>query len=78
MQDLEIINRQNARAEEEHAEGLVKSGKFVVTKYTGLNYYGFEAFDNEADRNQAALKWVNQSPGHRTRLLNPARQAVAA
>lgn len=78
MQDLDVICRQNARAEEEHAEKLVKQGKYVVTKYTGLNYHGFEAFDDEGPRNKAALDWVNSSPGHRTRLFNPTRQAVAA
>lgn len=76
MQDLDVINRLNARAEEEHATKLVKEGKFVVVKYTGLNYYGYEAFDNERDRNAAASAWNNQGAGHRTKLLQP--QAVAA
>ena len=75
MQDLDVINRQNARAEEEFAGKLVKEGKFVLIKYNGLNYYGYESFDNERDRNAAASDWT-KGIGHRVKLLQP--EPVAA
>lgn len=71
MQDLDVIQANNAKAEEEHATKLVDQGKFVLVKYTGLNYYGFESFDSEAPRNQAAIEWGRQSPTNRVRLLSP-------
>lgn len=71
MQDLEVIHRQNARAVEEHAAKEAKAGKFVLTKYTGLNFHSYEAFNDERSRNEAAVNWTNASPGNRAGHLNP-------
>lgn len=71
MQDLEIINRQNAKAVEEHAIKTRDHGKWGVAKYTGLNFHSYADFDNEADRNAAAAQWNNSTLGGRTKLINP-------
>lgn len=73
MQDLEIINRQNAKAVEAHAAKEAAAGKYVLTKYSGLNFVDYEAFDTERDRNAAAIEWTNSSPGNRSGHLNPAK-----
>ena len=78
MQDLDVIIRQNARAEEEFANKEAAAGKWVVARYTGLNYHSYKSFDNERDRNAAAIEWNNDGIGRRTRLINPAAEAVAA
>lgn len=72
MQDLEVIQRLNAKAVEEHAIKTRDAGKWGVAKYTGLNFHSYEEFDNEADRNAAAAAWNNAGAhGGRTKLINP-------
>lgn len=71
MQDLDVIIRQNAKAVEAHASKEAAAGKYVLTKYTGLNFHSYSAFDNERDRNEAAVDWVNSAPGNRSGHLNP-------
>jgi hypothetical protein len=71
MQDLEVINRQNAKATEEHVIKSRDAGKWGLAKYTGLNFHSWAEFDNEADRNQAAIDWTNASPGNRVGHHNP-------
>lgn len=71
MQDLDVIHRQNARAVEEHAAKEAKAGKYVLLQYTGLNFHNYQAFENERDRNEAAVLWTNASPGNRSGHLNP-------
>lgn len=71
MQDLNVIIRQNAKAVEEFAAKEARAGKYVVARYTGLNFHSYEAFDNERDRNAAAIKWKNESNGHTVQHLNP-------
>jgi hypothetical protein len=76
MQDLDVINRVNAKAVEEHAAKEAKAGKFVLLKFTGLNFLDYVAFDTERERNNAAIEWVNAAPGHRSGHLNPPAAAV--
>lgn len=71
MQDLDVIHRQNAKAVEAHAAKEAAAGKYVLTKYTGLNFHSYSAHDTEAERNQAAIDWTNSSPGNRAGHLNP-------
>lgn len=71
MQDLNVITKLNAKAVEEHTLKSRDAGKFGVAKYTGLNFFSYEDFDNEADRNAAAAAWNNGGAGHRTTLHNP-------
>lgn len=71
MHDLEIINRQNARAAEQHALKTRAAGKWGLAKYAGLNFESWADFDTEAERNQAATEWVNAVPGNRTALHDP-------
>jgi hypothetical protein len=78
MQDLDVIIRQNAKAVQAHAAKEAQAGKHVLVKYTGLNFYDYEAFDNERDRNYAATQWTKQSPGHRAEHLNPPKVAAVA
>lgn len=71
MQDLDVINRQNAKATEEHAIKSRDAGKFGLAKYTGLNFHSWADFDTEAERNQAAIEWNNTAPGNRSGHYNP-------
>jgi len=71
MQDLDVIQRNNAKAIEEASAKAVKEGKFVVNKFTGLHFIDYEAFDNEAERNNAAIEWANSGPGKRSEIKNP-------
>ena len=73
MQDLEIINRQNAKATEEHAIRSRADNKFGLAKYSGLNFHSWADFDTEAERNKAAVDWTNAAPGNRTALFNPSK-----
>lgn len=72
MNDIDQIARHNAKAVEQGAAQAAAQGKFVVLKYSGLNFIDFLAFDTEGERNKAALDWANASPGNRTALLQPA------
>lgn len=76
MQDLSVITRLNAQAVEQHSLKTRDAGKFGLAKYTGLNFQSWADFDNEAERNAAAIAWNNAGPGHRTTLHNP-EKAVA-
>lgn len=76
MQDLHVINRQNAKAVEAHAIKTRDAGKWGLAKYTGLNFFAWADFDNEADRNAAATQWNNQGAGHRTSLFNPEKASA--
>lgn len=71
MQDLEIIERLNSKAVEEHALKTRDAGKWGLAKYTGLHFQEWAEFDTEAERNLAATDWVNAAPTHRTQLHNP-------
>lgn len=71
MQDLDIINRQNAKATEEHAIKSRDAGKYGLAKYSGLNFHSWADFDTEADRNAAAIAWNNAAPGNRVGHYNP-------
>lgn len=75
MQDLDVITRNNAKAVEEHALKTRDAGKYGVAKYTGLNFFSYEDFDTEAERNTAAIAWNNDGPGHLTTLHNPTTNA---
>lgn len=76
MQDLNVITKLNSQAVQAHALKTRDAGKFGLAKYTGLNFQSWADFDNEAERNAAAIAWNNAGPGHRTTLHNP-EQAVA-
>lgn len=78
MQDLEIINRNNSKAVEEHAAKEAQAGKFVLLKFSGLNFVDYTAFDSEGERNAAAIAWTNAAPGHRSGHLNPTAAKEAA
>ena len=71
MNDLQQIEKHNADAVARAATKAVVAGKFVVLKYSGLNFIDYEAFDAEGPRNEAATKWTNESPGNRTELRQP-------
>lgn len=71
MQALEIIHRQNEQAVRDAVPAEVAKGKFVVAKFSGLNFVGYESFDNERDRNAAAIAHTNAAPGNRTELHSP-------
>jgi hypothetical protein len=73
MQDLNAITKLNAKAVEEHSIKTRDAGKFGLAKYSGLNFHSWADFDNEADRNAAAIDWTNAGPGRRTRMHNPER-----
>lgn len=73
MQDLNVITKLNAKAVEEHTLKSRDAGKFGVAKYTGLNFFSYDDFENEAERNAAAIAWTNAGPGNRTTLHNPER-----
>ena len=75
MHDIEVIVRNNAKAVEEHALKTRNAGKWGVAKYIGLNFYSYEEFDTEVERNAAACKWTNEAPGRRTALINPVTEA---
>lgn len=72
MNDIDQISKQNAKAVAGAATKAAADGKFVVLKFSGLNFVDFEAFDTEAPRNKAAIAWTEESPGNRTELLQPA------
>lgn len=76
MQDIDVIERQNARAVEEHSLKTRDAGKWGLARYTGLNFHSWKDFDNERDRNAAASDWNNEGAGHRTKLFDP--ETVAA
>ena len=71
MQDIDVIQRQNAQASRAGIERETAAGRYVVAAFTGLNYTDYAAFDTEAERNQAAIEWTNAAPGNRTELHNP-------
>lgn len=71
MQDLDVINRQNAKATEEHAIASRDAGKYGLAKYTGLNFHSWADFDSEGARNKAAVDWTNAGPGNRVAHFNP-------
>lgn len=71
MQDLDVIIRNNAKAVEEHVLKTRNTGKWGVAKYVGLNFYDYEDFDTEAERNAAAIAWNNEPPGNRSALHDP-------
>lgn len=72
MNDLNQIIAKNAKAVESAATKAAADGKFVVLKYSGVNFIDYEAFDTEAPRNAAATAWTNDAPGNRTELRSPA------
>lgn len=76
MQDLNVINRQNAKAVEEHSIKTRDAGKFGLAKYTGLNFFAWADFDTEAERNAAAAEWNNKGAGNRTSLFNPEKTSA--
>lgn len=72
MQDLAIINANNAKAVEEHALKARDTNKWGLACYAGLNFFKWQEFDTELERNKAATEWNNEGAGHRTSLYNPA------
>ena len=78
MQDLEVINRTNSKAVEEYAAKEAKAGKFVLLKFTGLNFVDYTAHDSERERNAAAIDWTNTAPDHRSGHINPPAAKEAA
>lgn len=78
MNDIDQIAKHNARAVEQGAAQAARDGKFVVLKFSGLNFVDYEAFDDEGARNEAATKWTNESPGNRTELRQPEAAAPSS
>lgn len=76
MQDLNVINRQNAKAVEEHSIKTRDAGKWGLAKYTGLNFFAWADFDSEVARNAAATEWVNKGAGNRTALFDPEKTSA--
>jgi len=72
MNDLNQIIQKNSEAVESASRKAVADGKFVVLKYSGVNFIDYEAFDTEAPRNSAAIAHTNEAPGNRVELLSPA------
>lgn len=73
MNDLNVINKQNAKAVEAHASKEAAAGKYVHLKYTGLHFVDYEAFDTEADRNAAAAAYTAKGGSNVSKFLNPTK-----
>ena len=77
MQDLEVIDRLNARACAAEIPKLRAAGKFVVAIYSGLNYYSHEAFANAIDAGlYIDSRALENNPGERSQLLEPTTAAA--
>ena len=73
MNDLNVISRKNSEAVEAYAAKEAEAGKWVLLKYTGLHFVDYSAFDNERDRNAAAIEYTNAAPSNRSGSINPAK-----
>ena len=73
MNDLNQIIDNNAKAVEAHAAKEAANGKYVLLKYTGLHFVDYVAFDNERERNEAAIAYTNAAPSNRSGHINPTK-----
>lgn len=78
MQDLSVINKQNAQATAESIPAERAAGKFVLATYVGLHFFGHTSYDTRAEA-QAKLDEIvaSNTPGERYQLLEPTATAQA-
>ena len=71
MHDLRTIRDNNARLAECLSVENRDPAKWGLVRYVGLNFYSFEEFNTERERNLASIEWGNNRGGHHTKLFNP-------
>lgn len=75
MTDLTVINRPNSIAVQWYAAEQARAGKFVLLKFTALEFVDFSSFETERERNAAAIAWGNSAPEHRVSFINPPKDS---
>lgn len=71
MHDLRTIRDNNTRLAECLSVENRDPAKWGLARYVGLNFYSFEEFNTERERNLASIEWGNNRCGHHTKLFNP-------
>lgn len=71
MHDLNTINKINAEAVQRGAHQAALAGKYVLLKYTGVNFVDFEAHDTHEAREAAAAQYEGQSYTNVSRRIDP-------
>ena len=71
MHGLRTIRDNNVRLAECLSVENRDPAKWGLARYVGLNFYSFDEFNTERERNNASVEWGNKRGGHRTRLFNP-------
>lgn len=82
MNDLRTIQRLNSEAVERSIPKALAKGKFVCSKYAGLNFVDFTEHDTHDEAVAAGDAYVHEAPGNSVKYLSPANTqnpaAVAA
>jgi len=71
MRDLNDIVENNTKATLDAIPAEQARGKYVVAKYTGVNFAGYDTFDTPEDANKAARAFRESGPGFTT-MVYPA------
>lgn len=71
MHGLRTIRDNNVRLAECLSVENRNPAKWGLARYVGLNFYSFEEFNTERERNLASIEWGNNRCGHHTKLFNP-------
>ena len=71
MHGLRTIRDNNVRLAERLSVENRNPAKWGLARYVGLNFYSFDEFNTERERNNASVEWGNKRGGHHTKLFNP-------
>lgn len=71
MHGLRTIRDNNVRLAERLSAENRNHEKWGLARYVGLNFYSFDEFNTERERNNASVEWGNKRGGHHTKLFNP-------
>lgn len=76
MRDLNDIVENNTKATLDAIPAEQARGKYVVAKYTGVNFAGYDTFDCASDANNAARAFRDSGPGFSTMVYPSTKRAI--